>query len=120
MPPLSIIDAIRDWCVIHLRRQNLVVFVTYPAKAGTRDFVDDSLTDFFHVRRTGELSGGGSFFSAEKETMSETDVDLYRPFRVGYHDLVRKLREMQMPPETMLRCAFGRVPLYDIPLPTTQ
>lgn len=110
-------DAIRRWHALYLKKGNLTVFVTYPAKDGARDFVDDSLIKFFNTCPTGAVSGGGSFFSPGEEPICITDVDLIRPFHKGYRDLVLKLREMEMPPETILRSAFGIVPLYEIRLP---
>ena len=97
-------------------KKSLVVFVTYPATDDARDFVDDSLLAFFALHPIGELSGGGTFVSQEAE-LSCSDVDLFPPTEAAYHQLVRKLRDMKMPPETVLRSDFGIIPLYDIPLP---
>lgn len=99
------------WC--H-RKDPLVVFVTYPATEGARDFVDGALLDFARDTGLGEVSGGGSMTSADDTPMACTDIDLFYPARPAYHALVMKLRAIDMPKETVLRSRFGIEALYDI------
>ncbi len=98
--------------------QDVVVFVTYTVTDDARDFVDESLCAFFDAHPAlGEVSGGGTHKGQDIQPRSVTDVDLFSPTRAAYHQLVQKLRDMQMPPETVLRSDFGIVPLYEIELP---
>ena len=102
---------------MNTEEQDVVVFVTYPATDGARDFVDESLIEFFDAHPIGEVSGGGTYFSPDEEPVSCTDVDLFPPTKAAYFQLVQKLRDMKMPPETVLSSEFGRVALYDIEIP---
>lgn len=108
---------IQRWYTLYLRRKDIVVFVSYPATEGARDYVDASLIQFFDESRLGAVTGGGSFLGTDESPISITDVSLKRPFQVGYRALVLKMRQMEMPTETRLESALGSERLCDVELP---
>ena len=82
MVDFRIMHRIRRWHTLYLRRKDIVVFVSYPATEGARDFVDESLIRFFNGHQGGAVTGSGSFLGVDQSPIAITDVDLNVPFLV--------------------------------------